>query len=225
MPNTREVTFELERFEWTGDDRLEVVGRWHGLAGRRLARPVLSVDVGGRRHRLNAVPGGHMPKATGERWKAAFVWPQGRVDIEAAELEIGRSLVVELPPPRRRKRKAGAAAAGVDEQLHAELAELRAQIAELRRTLPESSEAEALADSAEAVAETAEGAAAETADAAPPEMLVAEDRDEPAGAVGLRTGRSTMGTTAAGLAPLASGPSSSASSASPQGGLQTPLTA
>ena len=30
MAETRELSFELERFEWVGDDRLEVSGRWQG---------------------------------------------------------------------------------------------------------------------------------------------------------------------------------------------------
>ena len=37
MPPVEEVSFELERFEWTADDRLEVVGRWNGVRGRRIA--------------------------------------------------------------------------------------------------------------------------------------------------------------------------------------------
>ena len=39
MEASRELTFELERFEWAAGDRLEIVGRWQGLAGRRLGRP------------------------------------------------------------------------------------------------------------------------------------------------------------------------------------------
>ena len=49
MAGTRELSFELERFEWAADDRLEVSGRWQGLAGRKLARPVLTVEADGRR--------------------------------------------------------------------------------------------------------------------------------------------------------------------------------
>ena len=40
----REVAFELDCFEWA-DERLEVAGRWKGLAGRRLNRPVLTVGI------------------------------------------------------------------------------------------------------------------------------------------------------------------------------------
>src|SRR3954447_22910547 len=146
-----DLSFELERFEWAGDDRLQVVGRWQGLKGRRLARPGLYVDVEGGRRRLSAVPGGGAPSSAGERWTAAFPWPHGVVEIDGAELEIGRSLVVELPPPRRRRRRYAEAPA--DSALRAELAELRAQIAELRESRSASAEVEAVADSAEALAE------------------------------------------------------------------------
>ena len=129
MPHTREVSFQLERFEWAGDDRLEVAGRWLGLHGRRLARPALTVETPNGRRRLQALPGGHLPSAAGERWKAAFAWPDEPVEISGAELEIARSLVVELPPPRRRRRRP--AAPPPEDRLRAELAELRAQISEL----------------------------------------------------------------------------------------------
>ena len=106
MAGTRELSFELERFEWVGDDRLEVSGRWQGLTGRRLARPVLTVEADGRRRRLTALPGGQMPaKGSDEPWRATFAWSHGVTDIESAELEVGRNVIVELPAPRRRKRR------------------------------------------------------------------------------------------------------------------------
>ena len=92
MAETPELTFALERFEWVAADRLEIVGRWQGLTGRRLGRPLLYVDAGGRRRRLTAIPGGKLP-ANGERWQVGFAWPHGPADIEGAELEIGRSPV------------------------------------------------------------------------------------------------------------------------------------
>ena len=46
------VSFELERFEWTPDDDLLVVGRWNGVHGRRIGKPSLTVDTGGRRQRV-----------------------------------------------------------------------------------------------------------------------------------------------------------------------------
>ena len=100
MPPAREVAFELERFAWDGASRLEVVGRWSGLRGRRLARPVLTVQAGGRRHRLPALP--EPPAGTDDAdapWRAAFAWERDPGEIAAAELEVGRSLVVDLPVP------------------------------------------------------------------------------------------------------------------------------
>src|SRR5690242_17409797 len=102
MSTVREVGFELERFEWSGE-RLEVIGRWSGLRGRRLSRPVLILDAGGRRVRLNALPGGQLRAGIDEPWRAAFAWDGGEEDLSGAELEIGRNLVVELPAPRRRR--------------------------------------------------------------------------------------------------------------------------
>ena len=121
MPTVGEVSFELERFEWTADDRLEVVGRWNGVRGRRVSRPALTVDAGGRRQRLSG------SQESDEPWTASFAWSGD--DIAGAELEIGRSLVVELPPPRRRRRRSGASA---ESDLRMQLDELRATVAELR---------------------------------------------------------------------------------------------
>jgi hypothetical protein len=125
MAEPAELTFALERFEWAAADRLEIVGRWEGLTGRRLGRPLLHVHVGGRRRRLTAIPGGQ-PPASGERWEAAFAWPHGAAEIERAELEIGRSLLVDLPAPRRpRRSRSGGDGDRALRALRAELAELR----------------------------------------------------------------------------------------------------
>src|SRR5918997_2555271 len=127
MAPVEEVSFELERFEWTADDRLEVVGRWNGVRGRRIARPALTVDAGGRRQRVSGTQlsnGG-----PDEPWRASFDWDASRGDVAGAELEIGRSLVVELPPPRRRRRRS---AVGAEGDLRAQVEELRAMVAELR---------------------------------------------------------------------------------------------
>jgi hypothetical protein len=104
MAQLGEVVFALERFEWADDSRLDVVGRWEGLQGRRMGRPVLTfVEPGGRRRRLSALPGGQL---SGEQpWRASFACDGGTVAVERAELELGRRLVVELPPPRRRRRR------------------------------------------------------------------------------------------------------------------------
>ena len=50
-----DLAFEVERFEWTSDDRLLVTGRWFGVRGRRFMRPTLHLRVDGRRRRLIAV--------------------------------------------------------------------------------------------------------------------------------------------------------------------------
>ena len=88
MTPASEVSFELERFEWVGEDQLEVVGRWQGVGGRRLARAVLYVEAGGHRRRLTAMPGGRPPAAEGELWKAVFGWAYGSDSVDAAELEV-----------------------------------------------------------------------------------------------------------------------------------------
>jgi hypothetical protein len=91
--------FELDRFQWAGDDRLEVEGRWFGVRGRRFVRPVLTVQVAGGRRRLLAVLD-HKPWAAdeGAAWIAAFPWEGPRDDVGDAELEVG-ALTVDLPPP------------------------------------------------------------------------------------------------------------------------------
>ncbi len=134
MP-VREVAFELECFEWA-DERLVVAGRWKGLAGRRLARPVLSIDTGtGRRKRLVALPGGHLGVAE-DVWRAAFDWPGDPTEIVAAELEVGGSVAVDLPlPDRRRRRRKRAPVEGSDEALRNEAIALRAQVERLRAEL------------------------------------------------------------------------------------------
>jgi hypothetical protein len=102
MPDVGEVAFELERFGWSEPGRLEVVGRWSGLEGRRLGRPVLTVEAAGRRHRLTAMPGGQLTGAA--EWRATFACDDDPASITGVVLEVGRRLVVDLPPPRRRSR-------------------------------------------------------------------------------------------------------------------------
>jgi hypothetical protein len=107
------VEFEVERFEWAADDRLELEGRWFGLRGRRFIRPMLDVEVDGQSRRLLALME-HKPWAAldGEEWLAAFSWDGDRGDI-AAELAVGSDLVFELPRPGGSgKAAAGKAAAG-----------------------------------------------------------------------------------------------------------------
>jgi len=94
------VTFEVERFEWAADDRLEVVGRWFGLRGHRFLRPTLDVEVRGERRRMLAVLD-HKPWAAdeGEEWIAAFDWTGDRAKLDDAELTVSPDLAVQLPLP------------------------------------------------------------------------------------------------------------------------------
>jgi hypothetical protein len=130
MPEVREVAFELERFGWTPPDRLEITGRWSGLEGRRLGRPVLTLAVGEESVRLTAHPGGHFSRSG--RWSATFTYDGEPESVAGAELEIGRRLVVELPPPRQRSAPAADAERGRREELEATLAEREAEIVGLR---------------------------------------------------------------------------------------------
>ena len=99
-PALPSVTFEVERFEWASDDRLEVVGRWFGLRGHRFLRPTLDVEVRGERRRMLAVLE-HKPWAAeeGEEWVAAFAWTGGQAPLDAAELTVSPDLAVQLPLP------------------------------------------------------------------------------------------------------------------------------
>ena len=97
---TPRLTFEVERFGWISDDRLEIAGRWSGLRGHRFLRPTLDVEVGGRHRRLLALLE-HKPWAVddGEEWVAAFPWQGEPLQLDGAELAVGPDLAVELPPP------------------------------------------------------------------------------------------------------------------------------
>ena len=93
------VMFEVERFEWAADDRLEIEGRWFGLRGRRFVRPTLELQVDGEPRRLLALME-HKPwqALDGEEWVAAFAW-DGEAGEIAAELAVGADLTFELPTP------------------------------------------------------------------------------------------------------------------------------
>lgn len=106
------VTFEVERFERAGGDRLELVGRWYGVRGRRFIRPTLGVEVDGHQRRLLALLEDKPWAAVdGERWQAAFAWDGDPVEA-TVELAIGPDLAVELSPPSGTgdvRKRAGAA--------------------------------------------------------------------------------------------------------------------
>ena len=100
-----EPAFVVERFN-VSDGRVEVAGHWRHVRGRRFVRPVLWLQKGESRKRLVAVLD-HKPWAAddGEPWLAAFKWEGGKLDVDRAELEVGRELVVELPVPGGRTPK------------------------------------------------------------------------------------------------------------------------
>ncbi len=98
------IAFEVERVQWPSPDRLEVVGRWFGVRGRRFMRPSLDVEVDGERRRLLAVLD-HKPWAVedGQDWTAAFAWEGDPVDLAGSELTVGPSIAVELLEPGQKQ--------------------------------------------------------------------------------------------------------------------------
>jgi hypothetical protein len=96
-PDGVRVAFQLDRFEQTGDDRLEVAGRWYGVRGLRFVRPALTVQTqDGERNLLALLE--HKPWAAeeGESWIAAFPWEGDSPDPDQAELAVAPSVVVAL---------------------------------------------------------------------------------------------------------------------------------
>jgi hypothetical protein len=105
--STAEVAFEVERVEWPSPDRLEVVGRWFGVRGRRFIRPTLQVEVDGEQRRMLAVLD-HKPWAVedGQDWVAAFAWRGDPVDLTGSELTVGPDIAVELRSPGEKREPA-----------------------------------------------------------------------------------------------------------------------
>src|SRR3954470_13315360 len=95
-----ELGFELERFDFTAADRLEVTGRWFGVRGRRFVRPVVNLRVDGRRRRMIAVLD-HKPWAADAEgtWIAAFAWRGEHGRITNARIEVAPDVVPDLPAP------------------------------------------------------------------------------------------------------------------------------
>jgi hypothetical protein len=94
------ASFEVERFELTGNACLEVHGRWFGVRGRRFMRPTLTAVADGRAQRLLAVLD-HKPwiAEEGEAWLAAFPWSADPAALIEAELTVAPDVTVPLPPP------------------------------------------------------------------------------------------------------------------------------
>ena len=185
-----EVTFEIERFEWAGDGRLELAGRWFGLRGHRFLRPTLDVAVDGERRRMLADLE-HKPWAAddGAEWVAAFTWRGDPAPFEEAELTVSPDLAVQLPPvggaarsgsakpradserrpagpPRTAVLEAELASALADaqrmrEQLSADQTNVRGLDTQLRQARAELAVAQAEAEAARAEADEARAAALE----------------------------------------------------------------
>lgn len=144
------IAFELERFGWTGEAPvLEVVGRWRGPRPRRLGAATLVVLGGGRLRLTPMVSSGDVRvNPEPELWRAEFLWT-GTGVVEGGELEVGPSLVIELPAPEGSAPVRTATAVepsgtdalrleldGLRRQAEADRAEadrLRAEVAPLRR--------------------------------------------------------------------------------------------
>jgi hypothetical protein len=97
---TATATFELRQFAWLTPDRLALSGTFGGLQKPADGAPVLVIRAGDRVLRLPAVAdnlGG--PPEEGRVWQAAFEWQDAPVAFDAAELELGAGLVVDLPEP------------------------------------------------------------------------------------------------------------------------------
>jgi hypothetical protein len=84
---TATATFELRQFAWLAPDRLGVSGTFGGLQTPAEVADSLrgSFEEGGV-------------------WQAVFEWRDAPVAFDAAELELGAGLVVDLPKPEAKRR-------------------------------------------------------------------------------------------------------------------------
>src|SRR2546423_15590448 len=100
-PAASDVAFDVERFEWTALDRLEVRGRWSGVRGRRVMRPSPNVDIAHRRRRLIA-PLDHKPRAAPDRHARVGAVPRqgGRGRRRPGRPGGGPGASPVPPPPR-----------------------------------------------------------------------------------------------------------------------------
>ena len=94
------MSFEVDRFEWSSEERLELAGRWYEVRGLRFLRPTLDVQVDGQPRRLLALLE-HKPWAAeeGDDWLAAFAWEGERANVGDARLTVSPDITVELEPP------------------------------------------------------------------------------------------------------------------------------
>ena len=105
MSEAEKTTFALERFAWEAPDRLGLSGWFSGLPDDGPpAAPVIVVRGSGGTHHLPAVSGAASAPEAGGRWEAAFAWQEPPAPFDAAELQLGAGIVVELPEPRSEAR-------------------------------------------------------------------------------------------------------------------------
>ena len=105
MSEPEKTTFALERFAWEAPDRLGLSGWFSGLPDDGPpAAPVIVVRGSGGTHHLPAVSGAASASEVGGRWEAAFAWQEPPAPFDAAELQLGAGLVVELPEPQSEAR-------------------------------------------------------------------------------------------------------------------------
>jgi hypothetical protein len=102
---TPRARFELERFAWGAPDRLQLSGRFTGLSDVSADAPVLVVHGPERMHRLQALPDSLSGSLEdGSMWSAEFAWQEPPVAFDAATLELGPEIAVELPEPGTKRR-------------------------------------------------------------------------------------------------------------------------
>src|SRR4051794_32867063 len=103
---TEAVVLEIERFEWAGTGRIELVGVWTGVRARRFIRPTLVLEGDGDPIRLLAILE-HKPwqAGAGGEWIAAFPWDGPPVKFDSADMNVAPGIDVTLPPPRMRPGK------------------------------------------------------------------------------------------------------------------------
>ncbi len=102
---TDRIFFELDQFEVSGEDRLEVRGRWFGVRGRRFVRPTLLLRADGTPRRALADLE-HKPwfAEDGEPWEAVFSCGVDGAEVREAELAVAPDIAVALPAPNGRRR-------------------------------------------------------------------------------------------------------------------------
>ncbi|HYZ82075.1 MAG TPA: hypothetical protein VE571_12435, partial [Solirubrobacteraceae bacterium] len=105
----------MERIDASAAGRVEVVGRWYGVRGRRFVRPALTlVRQDGEVRALADLD--HKPWAAedGEVWRAAFSIGSKLDDAREIELTVAPDIVVTLRPKGKKLVAAGASIAAAN---------------------------------------------------------------------------------------------------------------